>query len=81
MTTITNTELQNENVIVKLNTELANFRFFRVKKNDSLIVSLISSDFKKLSLKNTQYFFDISNNNPYMHIMLFYEDFTHVEVD
>ena len=82
MTTITNTELQNENVIAELNQKLAKQKIshFLIKNNEYTTVSLIASDYKKLYLKIVDSLLSIANVNPYMHIMLFYTDFTHIEI-
>ena len=82
MITITSDQCQKENVIAELNQKLAKQKIshFLIKNNEYTTVSLIALDYKKLYLKIADSFLDIANVNPYMHIMLFYTDFTHIEI-
>lgn len=82
MTTITSKELRDQNVIAKLNTEITKKEivYLRIYKNDSLIFSVITSDFEKIYVKSNSFFFAVTNINPYFNIMLFYEEFTYIDV-
>ena len=82
MAIITTQQLKDLNVIAELNQKLAKKKiiFFYVKNNEYTTVSLIASNFEKLRLTKEETFLSIANVNPYMHIMIFYYDFTHIEI-
>lgn len=83
MATIKSEELKDQNVIAKLNTEIAKKEivYLRIYNQDSLMFAIITSDFDKMWVKSNGFFFSVTNLHPYFNLMLFYEEFTHIEVN
>ena len=75
-------ELIHQSVIAKLNTEIAKKEIVYIKifNHDSLMFTVMASDFEKIYVKSNGFFFAVTNIHPYFNIMLFYEEFSHIEV-
>ena len=80
MTTITNEQLKYKIVIAELNTLIAKKKIVRLKifQNDSLIISLNPSEMETILSYNG--FFSIFVYHPYLHIMLFDNEFSSIEI-
>ena len=80
-TKLTTKNLREPNVIAKLNTKITNKKiiWIHLKNESDPIVSLCPVDFDFITLQNKDTFLSISGK-PYFHIMLYYADFTHIEV-
>ena len=81
MTTIESEELRSPYVIAKLNNKIANKEIWRLRiyNEDNLMFSLLIFDFKNLIISSTEYFFSVSNLNPYFNFILLYTEFTYIE--
>lgn len=82
MTIIKSEELKDQNVIAKLNNKIAKKEivYLRIYNQDSLMVAVITLDFEKLYTKSNSFFFAVTNLHPYFNLMLFFEEFSHIEV-
>ena len=81
MTTIESEELRSPYVIAELNNKIANKEIWRLRiyNEDNLMFSLLILDFKNLRISSTEYFFSVSNLNPYFNFILLYTEFTSIE--
>ena len=81
--TITSEELRNQNMIAELNTKITKKEiiYLRIYNQDSLLFAVITSDFDKIWIKSSEFFFSVTNLYPYFNLMLSYEDFTYIEVN
>ena len=83
MTTLTNEELKDSNVIAELNTKIANKKIdrLRIYKHDSLLCSLNPSALG-IILKYDRHFgiFRLVAYNPYLHILLTNIEFSLIEI-
>ena len=80
MTTITNEQLKDKNVIAELNTKLANKKIARLKiyNNGSLIISINPSEYNVYIEYGV--YLNLTSQNPYLHIMLFDNEFSSIEI-
>ena len=80
MTTITNEQLKDENVIAELNTKIANKKIKRLKiyNNGSLKFALNPSELEVHV--GFDLFFSLSVLHPYLLIMLFDNEFSSIEI-
>ena len=80
MTTITNEQLKDKNVIAELNTKITNKKIerLRIYNNGSLICTLNPSELKvHVSFKA---FFSLSLFHPYLQIMLLDNEFSEIAI-
>ena len=80
MRTITATDLKDETVIAELNNSIAKKKIVRLKifQNDSLIISLNPSEME--TRVNDNGYFSVTVYHPYLHIMLFEDEFSKIEI-
>ena len=83
MTTITTDQLRDQNVIAELNDKIAKkeIRMIKIRNNGDPIISLMASEYNTLVFQDKESFLSISNGNPYLHILLWYSDFTKIQLN
>ena len=80
MTTITNEQLKDKNVIAELNDKFANKKIVQLKiyNSDSLIISFSPSEYD-VNIAYSMYF-NLTSLNPYFHILLYDNEFTRIDI-
>ena len=83
MTTITTEQLKDQNVITELNDKFTKkkIRMVKIRNKDDPIISLIAFEYNTLVFQDKESFLSISSGNPYLHIMLWYNDFTNIQLN
>ena len=82
MTTITNTEMKDNLIITILNNRIANKKIkdLYMFNKGFLLVSLQPHQNNELTLEKYESFLSIQDFKPYLHIMIPYESFTHIDI-
>ena len=83
MTTLTNLELKDPNVIAELNTKIANKKINRLRifNHSSLICSLDPSEISvSLEYDRVRNVFSMISYQPYLYVILFDNEFSSIEI-